>query len=71
MATAGSGLRFDAVSLGAPLRFNIVETFIVPAACGEFRLSALGSEPVTVIRAYLRGGWFEREENQWLKLDHS
>ncbi len=70
MATAGGGLAFDAAGLDAPLRFNIAETFIVPAACGAFRLTALGDSPVTVIRAYLRPAWFEREENQWLRLNH-
>ena len=51
----------------APLGYNFAETFIVPAACGSFCLSALGDAPVTVIRAYLRTEWFAREENQWLQ----
>ena len=69
MATAGSGITLEAAGLDAPLRFHVAETFIVPAACGAFRLSALGSEPAAVIRAYLRPAWFQREENQWLTLD--
>ena len=71
MATAGAGVTLQTDGLPSPLRFNWAETFVVPAACGSFRLSALGDQPVTVIRAYLRAEWFARAENQWLKLDQS
>ena len=68
MVTAGAAVALEALGLPEARRYNFAETFIVPAACGNFRLRALGSEPVTVIRAHLRADWFEREENQWLKL---
>ena len=49
--------------------YNFAETFIVPAACEAYRLSPLGSESVTVIRANLRAEWFQRQESQWLTPD--
>ena len=67
MVTAGDGVLLDTVGLEAPRTYHFAETFIVPAACGNFRLSALGGAPVTVIRAYLRREWFSRTENQWLR----
>ena len=68
MATAGAGVTLQTDGVCPPQRFNIAETFVVPAACSAFSLSPLDDRPVTVIRAYLRAEWFARAENRWLRL---
>ncbi len=66
MVTAGEGVLLHAEGLAEPRRFNFAETFIVPAACETFRLSACGDDLVTVVRACLRRSWFEASENRWI-----
>ena len=66
MAVAGAGITLETPASSAPLCYNIAETVIVPAAAGSFRLSPRGSQTATVIRAYLKADWFQRDENSWL-----
>ena len=67
MVTAGRGICLHCDGLDAPLRYNALETFVAPAAASRFRLSPVGGQAVTVLRACLRPEWFQRAENSWLR----
>ena len=69
MVTEGEGVYVETDGLLSPMRFNFAETFIVPAATGNYRLQAIGDTPITIIKSFLRREWFEQEENQWLKAN--
>jgi len=69
MVTQGEGVHVAAGGSHEPMRFNYAETFVIPADADFFTLQAIGDDPVVVIRSFLRREWFQKEENQWLKID--
>lgn len=69
MVTEGQGVTIEVEGLDEPMYFNYAETFIIPAAAGKFTLYAVGDAPVVIMQSFLRRDWFEKEENQWLKIE--
>ncbi len=52
---------------GRRLHVNYAETVVVPAAAGHCQFVNLGGQPVKVVVAYLKAGWFTRPEHRWLR----
>lgn len=69
MVTEGESVFVEIEGLSETMRFNYAETFVIPAGARQFTLHAVGDEPVVVMQSFLRREWFEKEENQWLKID--
>lgn len=53
MLVEGSSLRIETAK-GMREEFNFVETFVVPAAAGSYKLINLGSSPAKVIKAFIK-----------------
>jgi mannose-6-phosphate isomerase class I len=53
MVVEGSAVRVEMES-GMIARFNFVETFVIPAAAGSYKLINLGTDPLKVIKAFIK-----------------
>ncbi len=69
MVTEGEGVYVDVEGLSKPMRFNYAETFVIPAGAEHYTLGAIGDKPIVIMQSFMRREWFEKEENQWLKID--
>lgn len=69
MVTEGEGVYIEAEGLSEPMRFNYAETFVIPAGAKHYTLHAIGDKPVVIMQSFMRREWFEKEENQWLKIN--
>jgi hypothetical protein len=57
----GEGVRLITAN-GREAQFSLAETFIVPAATGQYRLVNVGHLTAKVIKAFIKTGWQDYEQ---------